>query len=269
MLHSSCHRVFIRVAVMAIVTALPVLWSATSGASCKANGQQCSTNMSCCNRQCVKPTLKRGAALFGVCCTPSTCRAAGANCGTIPNGDCAGFTLDCGTCTAPATCGGGGTPNVCGTSTTTTSTTTSSSTTTTTIVCLPDGTQGCQAVQECCSGACDTTTGTCGCVATGDTGCLNDGDCCQGICLVTGPPGSAGTCENPIVEIGCLCCSDPQTCQFLCVSNLESQCRDFADTICNNVCASQNANLYLGHAYCCLNPGMCSINDDCLDPSKL
>ncbi len=45
-------------------------------------------------------------------CTPRTCAAAAANCGPIADG-CGGF-LECGTCTAPQTCGGGGTPSICG-----------------------------------------------------------------------------------------------------------------------------------------------------------
>ena len=45
-------------------------------------------------------------------CTPTTCGAQGANCGTLPDG--CGGTLDCGSCTGTDTCGGGGTPNVCG-----------------------------------------------------------------------------------------------------------------------------------------------------------
>ena len=45
-------------------------------------------------------------------CTPTTCAAQNKNCGTL--GDGCGGTLNCGTCTAPQTCGGGGTPNVCG-----------------------------------------------------------------------------------------------------------------------------------------------------------
>ncbi len=50
---------------------------------------------------------------FGVCgCTPTTCAAQGKNCGSISDG--CGGTLICGTCTSPQTCGGGGTPNVCG-----------------------------------------------------------------------------------------------------------------------------------------------------------
>ncbi len=45
-------------------------------------------------------------------CTPETCAAQGFNCG--PAGDGCGNELACGTCTPPKTCGGGGTPGVCG-----------------------------------------------------------------------------------------------------------------------------------------------------------
>lgn len=50
----------------------------------------------------------------GGVCTPTTCSAEGWNCGSA--GDGCGGTLQCGTCSAPATCGGGGVANVCGTS---------------------------------------------------------------------------------------------------------------------------------------------------------
>ena len=45
-------------------------------------------------------------------CVPRTCASVGANCGSITNG--CGGVLDCGTCVAPETCGGGGTANKCG-----------------------------------------------------------------------------------------------------------------------------------------------------------
>ena len=45
-------------------------------------------------------------------CTPRTCALAGATCGPI--GDGCGNVIQCGPCTAPSTCGGGGTPSVCG-----------------------------------------------------------------------------------------------------------------------------------------------------------
>jgi hypothetical protein len=50
--------------------------------------------------------------MFTGVCTPTTCAAQGKNCGSI--GDNCGGNLNCGTCTAPQTCGGGGTANVCG-----------------------------------------------------------------------------------------------------------------------------------------------------------
>ncbi len=45
-------------------------------------------------------------------CAPITCGAQGLDCG--PAGDGCGGTLNCGTCTAPKSCGGGGTQGVCG-----------------------------------------------------------------------------------------------------------------------------------------------------------
>jgi hypothetical protein len=45
-------------------------------------------------------------------CQPLTCAQLGFNCG--PQGDGCGGTLNCGTCTPPQTCGGGGQPGVCG-----------------------------------------------------------------------------------------------------------------------------------------------------------
>ncbi|MGZ3419958.1 MAG: hypothetical protein ACXVEE_18930 [Polyangiales bacterium] len=45
-------------------------------------------------------------------CVPQDCAKAGANCGPI--GDGCGSSIDCGTCAAGLSCGGGGTPSVCG-----------------------------------------------------------------------------------------------------------------------------------------------------------
>jgi hypothetical protein len=47
-------------------------------------------------------------------CEPTTCQAAGKNCGSIDDG--CGGSLACGECAAPQTCGGGGRTNVCGVS---------------------------------------------------------------------------------------------------------------------------------------------------------
>ncbi|WP_404370639.1 hypothetical protein ACIHQR_10820 [Corallococcus coralloides] len=45
-------------------------------------------------------------------CVPRTCESRGFNCGEATDG--CGHTLDCGTCAAPSSCGGGGADNVCG-----------------------------------------------------------------------------------------------------------------------------------------------------------
>jgi hypothetical protein len=45
-------------------------------------------------------------------CVPTTCAAKTATCGSVDDG--CGGALDCGTCTAPETCGGGGVANQCG-----------------------------------------------------------------------------------------------------------------------------------------------------------
>ncbi len=49
----------------------------------------------------------------GGSCVPTTCAAVGADCGPAADG-CGGLIPSCGSCTAPQTCGGGGTPSVCG-----------------------------------------------------------------------------------------------------------------------------------------------------------
>jgi hypothetical protein len=48
----------------------------------------------------------------GPSCVPRTCQQQNIACG--PAGDGCGNLLDCGTCTSPDTCGGGGVPGQCG-----------------------------------------------------------------------------------------------------------------------------------------------------------
>lgn len=45
-------------------------------------------------------------------CVPKTCTDLGKDCGDVDDG--CGAQIDCGLCVAPDSCGGGGTPNVCG-----------------------------------------------------------------------------------------------------------------------------------------------------------
>ncbi len=53
----------------------------------------------------------RDAGIDGTSCTPTTCTAAGAQCGSV--GDGCGGMLDCGSCQFGMACGAGGTPNRC------------------------------------------------------------------------------------------------------------------------------------------------------------
>jgi hypothetical protein len=98
----------------------PFAWSSTANndAYCSSTAQQCVNRARCAGTMswCQWPGSAGArwstAASCTPVCTPTTCAAQGATCGTIANG--CGGTLSCGGCTAPATCGGGGTPNACG-----------------------------------------------------------------------------------------------------------------------------------------------------------
>jgi hypothetical protein len=79
--------------------------SCTNGQSCGGGGvpSQCGTSTS---------TTTGGDAGVINNCTPKTCASEHATCGPI--GDGCGHVLECGTCNAPATCGGGGMASQCG-----------------------------------------------------------------------------------------------------------------------------------------------------------
>jgi hypothetical protein len=68
-----------------------------------ASGQACGVN---------QPNVCGTKVPDGGLCKPETCADQGLSCGQA--GDGCGGTLDCGSCTAPQTCGGGGTPGQCG-----------------------------------------------------------------------------------------------------------------------------------------------------------
>lgn len=80
----------------------------TGGTTC-VDGVCCSTPVVCGGSCCTDPLAR---CHNSVCCVPATCASLGAACGT-PSDGCGG-TLSCGTCAAPNTCGGGGTPGQCG-----------------------------------------------------------------------------------------------------------------------------------------------------------
>jgi hypothetical protein len=118
-------------------------------------------------------------------CVPTTCSAAGANCGQIADG-CGGL-IDCGACPAPDTCGGGGTANVCGTPAT-----------------APD------AGQVCTPTTCAQRGATCGVIPDGCGGVLDCGACpAPDTC---GGGGTANVCGTPATapDAGQMC--TPATC---------------------------------------------------------
>jgi hypothetical protein len=146
----------------------------TSEQACGTNGaacQICDGNQRCDGQSCV--------------CVPTTCAKAGKNCGQIADG-CGGI-LNCGTCTAPQSCGGGGTANICG--------------------CTPATT--CPAGQNC-----GTITDGCG-------GTLDCGSCDANQCLTCASNVCVSTCggATPVCNGsgGCVCnatsCPSDQTCQ--------------------------------------------------------
>jgi hypothetical protein len=102
---------------------------------CGTCGNACGSVTTCCAGQCVDlrtdlhhcgQCANACSGPYGIGCCNGVCSGqnlqrcpTGSNCGSIPNMcagqpdiSCAGFTS--GNCTAPQTCGGGGTPNVCG-----------------------------------------------------------------------------------------------------------------------------------------------------------
>jgi hypothetical protein len=174
-------------------------------------------------------------------CTPQTCPAN--TCGL--RGDGCGGVIDCGPCTAPQTCGGGGTPFVCGGSTPTCTPQTCPAG-----VCGLQG-DGCGGVIDCgpCTapaycggggpsacgtsgvGSCTPTTcqaqgATCGPLADGCGGLLSCGACDGGVCInnqcVSGTCtpitcAAAGAQCGPIGDgcgnvVDCGACTAPQTC---------------------------------------------------------
>jgi hypothetical protein len=90
---------------------------ADQGFNCGPQGDGCGNEIQC--GTCTSPDTCGGGGVDGRCgypdagtCIPKTCAQLGENCGT--DGDGCGNPIDCGTCTFPAVCGGGGQPNVCG-----------------------------------------------------------------------------------------------------------------------------------------------------------
>jgi hypothetical protein len=96
-----------------------------------------------------------------VVCTPRSCTDVGANCGPVADG--CGSLIQCGTCVAPYSCGGGGTPNVCG--------------------------------NNCTRTTCGAVGANCGIVADGCGGTLDCGDCT--LPAICGGGGTSNICGSP------------------------------------------------------------------------
>ena len=84
---------------------------------CGPAGSGCGSQIDC--GTCAAPLTCGGGGVYGQCglpdagaCVPETCAKQKITCG--PAGDGCGGALDCGTCTAPDTCGGGGVSGQCG-----------------------------------------------------------------------------------------------------------------------------------------------------------
>jgi hypothetical protein len=91
---------------------------ADQGIDCGPAGDGCGKTIQC--GSCTAPDTCGGGSQYGRCgypdagtCVPRTCAEQSFDCGAA--GDGCGRPIQCGTCTLPAICGGGGKPNVCGT----------------------------------------------------------------------------------------------------------------------------------------------------------
>ena len=148
-------------------------------------------------------------------CTPLTCAAFAGKCGVQGDG-CGGVTANCGTCAAPDTCGGGGTPNVCGYPS-------SGSCTPETcaqlhVACGPSG-DGCGNVLQCgncagpatCGGGgvpgqCGLPTASCTpktCASYPSTTCGEQSDGCSGVTAFCNPCTAPATCGGGGVANQC------------------------------------------------------------------
>lgn len=156
--------------------------SCSGGMDCGSIADGCGGIVSC-GGSCTAPAICGGGGQPNVCgggsvggggggtCTPATCTGLGKDCGPVADG-CGGL-LDCGTCTGPDTCGGGGTASVCGGGNSCTPTT-----------CAALG-KNCGPVADGCGGLLDC--GTC------QNGAVCGGLGTANVCSGTGPGGGPCT----------------------------------------------------------------------------
>lgn len=230
----------------------------------------------------------------GTCCTKTTCAKQGANCGSIGDG-CGGKIASCGTCSGYDTCGGGGTPNVCGCTKKT---------------CAKDyagqcgdgfddgcgGTLSCACGSGCCaSGTCKpgTTTDACGAGGKACRACAANEACDNGACVCPYQTCAASGCcagANDVCDLQGTCCTpqcngkncgDPNGCGGTCDAACPPSCFCYS-AICltaveiGTPCQSDNDchvpgmecrfNL-CGFKFCSNNPGACPAGSRCLAAS--
>jgi hypothetical protein len=214
----------------------------------------------------------------GGCSGATTCAEQGATCGPI--GDGCGEILDCGTCAAPETCGGGGTPSKCGKPPCAAKTCVELNAT-----CGMNG-DGCGAVLDC--GTCTEAGDTCGgggipnaCGHTtmctpktcADLGfnCGMNGDGCGGVlnCGTTCPSGQSCGGGGMASVCGAPPCT-PKTC-----AQLGATCGPVADGCgallmcgtCNapQVCGGSGTSNQCGTAVTCTN--LCLQQTTCANPA--
>jgi len=176
--------------------------------TCGVQSDGCGGLTQDCN-PCTAPQTCGGAGVSGQCgtppsttCTPQPCPAS-IQCGPASDG-CGGVIASCGTCTAPQTCGGGGTSGVCGGNSGCTPLTCAQQN----ISCGPAG-DGCGNVIASC-GTC-TAPQTCG--GGGTPGACGGGspcvpETCAQLNISCGPAGDG--CGNLIPSCGT--CAPPGTC---------------------------------------------------------
>src|SRR5215813_471030 len=131
-------------------------------------------------------------------CTPTSCFAQGKNCGSIADG--CGGTLNCGTCTAPQPCGGGGVANVGGAAACTPTT------------CAVQG-KNCGSIADGCGGTlnCGTCTAPQTCGGGGVANVCSAAACTPTTCAAQGK--NCGTIADGCGgTLGCGACLAPQTC---------------------------------------------------------
>jgi hypothetical protein len=220
---------------------------------CKPTGKECKRDGQCCSGSCVPPTHSQSTAgsgsvccaagqiqyPTGVCCTPTTCAALGKNCGEISDG--CGGTLNCGTCSAPQSCGGGGAANACGCTPTT---------------CAAQHAT-CGSISDGCGG--DLTCGTCPAAPVCQTA-----TCSGGTCVTAADPardgescGGGKVCRNGT----CACPSGTRDCGGTC-----RQCcadSDCPGATCSAAVCIDGACGLTPIEGCCTEDGECDDGDPC------